>query len=252
MAYQKFLTAEDFKEYVSKLNIIRSIKLIQLHHTYSPSYKQFTGSNHATLQNNMCNYHVKTNGWNDIGQHFTIFPDGIILTGRSLEKDPAGIYGANSGAICIECLGNFDKGGDTISDAQKSAIVAVVKILVDKFKLDSTEDVIYHAWWTSSGKNLGTYVKGKSAKTCPGTNFFGGNTRESYEKNLLPLIKSYGKKVNPNMLETGNDIVWELMNGKLKVPISEVKKAVEALDKAKVNPEFNSLYWIIYKIVNSR
>lgn len=51
-------------------------------------------------------------------------------------------------------------------------------------------------------------------------------------------------------LETGNDIVWELMNGKHKIKISEVDKAVKALDKAKANPDFNSLYWIIYKVVN--
>ena len=57
-------------------------------------------------------YHVTYNGWNDIGQHFTIFPDGLILTGRSLEKSPACIYGQNANAICIENLGNFDLGGD--------------------------------------------------------------------------------------------------------------------------------------------
>lgn len=93
---------------------------------------------------------------------------------------------------------------------------------------------------------MGTYIAGKSAKTCPGTNFFGGNTREAFEKNLLPLLEVKEKV----LLETGNDIVWELMNGRLKVQISEVQKAVKALDKAKNDPENNSLYWIIYKIVN--
>ena len=52
------------------------------------------------------------------------------------------------------------------------------------------------------------------------------------------------------MLETGNDMVWELMNGKLKVEITEVQRAVKALDEAKKNANFSSLYWIIYKIVN--
>lgn len=52
------------------------------------------------------------------------------------------------------------------------------------------------------------------------------------------------------MLETGNDIVWELMNGNPKITISEPAKAIKALDNAKNHPEFLSLYWIIYKIVN--
>ena len=51
-------------------------------------------------------------------------------------------------------------------------------------------------------------------------------------------------------LETGNDIIRELMNGKHKIEINEVQKAIDALDKAKNNQEFMSLYWILYKLVN--
>lgn len=242
----KLIKLNDFKNYVSSLKVTRNIKFIQLHHTYSPSYEQFTGNNHMELQKAMRDYHVKIRGFADIAQQFTIFPDGKICTGRNINKIPAGIKGANTGAICIECLGNFDKGGDAMSDVQKDAIVGVVKILLERFGIDAKTGVVYHAWWTSGGTSLGTYVKGKSVKTCPGTNFFGGNTREAFEKNLLPLLKAEER----TFLETGNDIVWELMNGKHKVPISEVKKAVKALDNAKNSPEFNSLYWIIYKIVN--
>lgn len=78
--------------------------------------------------------------------------------------------------------------------------------------------------------------------------------KKSYKLNYN-RIAGYGR---PNyslveekkMLETGNDIVWELMNGKYKVQISEVDRAVKALDKAKTNSEFTSLYWILYKLVN--
>ena len=52
------------------------------------------------------------------------------------------------------------------------------------------------------------------------------------------------------MLETGNDIIWELMNGKHKIKISDVNRAVRALDKAKNSQEYMSLYWILYKLVN--
>lgn len=247
----KLIELSEFKNYIDSLKVTRAIKLIQLHHTYSPSYKDFTGNNHISLQTGMRNYHVKTNGWSDIAQHFTIFPDGKICTGRDINSSPAGIKGANTGAVCIECLGNFDKGGDIMTDAQKASIIAVVKILLDKFKLKSKSSVVYHAWWTSTGKSLDTYIKGKSAKTCPGTNFFGGNTREAYEKNLMLLIENYENE-EKKMLETGNDIIWELMNGKLKVEITEVERAVKALDNAKKNSKFSSLYWIIYKIVNNR
>lgn len=52
------------------------------------------------------------------------------------------------------------------------------------------------------------------------------------------------------ILETGNDIVWELINGKHKIKIDDVKRAINALDHAKNNPDFMSLYWILYKVVN--
>lgn len=67
------------------------------------------------------------------------------------------------------------------------------------------------------------------------------------EKQWKEFLSTLKQKTN---LESGNDIVWELMNGKHKIEINEVEKAVKALDKAKNNPEFMSLYWIIYKVVN--
>lgn len=245
----KLIDINDFKSYIDSLNITRTIKLIQLHHTYSPTYKQFTGDNHLTLQKNMRNYHINTNGWADIGQHFTIFPDGKICTGRSINSSPAGIKGANTGAICIECLGNFDVGGDTMTEEQKNAIVAVTKILIDKFGLNTNDNVTYHCWWGADGREIGDYYKGVSVKTCPGTNFFGGNGLTAYRNNLQPLIENFGKEEKV-MLETGNDIVWELMNGKYKIEITEVQRAIKAIDDAKKNANFSSLYWILYKLVN--
>lgn len=241
--FNKF-NKDTFRDYISKLKVSRRIIRVQLHHTYSPSYKHFTSSNHETLQSNMRNYHVKTNGWNDIGQHFTIFPDGIIMTGRSIETNPAGIYGANSGAICIECLGNFDKGGDVMTEAQKEAIVASVKILLDKFGLKPENDVTYHAWWSSDGRDLGDYVRSASVKTCPGTNFFGGNTLAAYEKNLMPLIKNYGRKETVMELKPVteiNDIVWELTNAGI------VTNGELWMQKCK---DDINVYWLCRKMAN--
>ena len=244
--FKLFNGADDLKTWLARQSVSRKITTVQLHHTYSPSYKNVTGKNHLQLQQSMRDYHVQSRGFADIAQHFTIFPDGKIMTGRSLNAAPAGIKGCNTNGICIECLGNFDKGGDTMTDAQKQAIAAAVRVLLDRFKL-TAGSVTYHAWWTADGKNLGDYISGKSAKTCPGTNFFGGNTKEAYEKNLRPIIEGKEEKV---MLETGNDIVWELMNGRHKIEITEVERAIKAIDDAKKNAKFSSLYWILYKIVN--
>ena len=51
-------------------------------------------------------------------------------------------------------------------------------------------------------------------------------------------------------LESGEDIINELIKGKHKVVINEVDRAVRAVNNAKNHPDFYSLYWILYKLVN--
>lgn len=240
MSELKKYSVEEFKKYMDSLNVSRSVRLIQLHHTYSPSYKQFTGNNHIQLQTGMRNYHIKTNGWSDIGQHFTVFPDGVIMSGRSMEKIPAGIKGANTGAVCIECLGNFDSGGDVMTQAQKSSIVSMVKILLDKFKLKAQNAIIYHGWWSASGTNLGDYSKSKSAKTCPGTNFFGGNTRSAFEKNLLPLILD--NRTEENEKEKEIKAIIEILSAARIITDT-------ALWEKKCTEDIN-VYWLCKKIAD--
>lgn len=183
------MTAAEFEGWITSQRVTRGIQLVQLHHTWSPAYAQFTGSNHFSLQSGMKSYHLSI-GYADIAQNLTIFPDGQVMTGRSLNTAPAGCVGANSNGICIENVGNFDAGGDTMTDAQKDAIVRVTAALLRKFGLSSESGVTYHAWWTEGGASLGTYIAGKSCKTCPGTAFFGGNTRASYDKHLKPLLQA--------------------------------------------------------------
>ncbi len=241
MSSFKSFKIQEFENYIKGLNVKRQVRRIQLHHTYSPSYKNFDGKNHLSLQQGMRNYHVNTNGWSDIGQHFTIFPDGIIMTGRSLEKTPAGIYGANTGGICVECLGNFDVGADTMTEAQKSAIVAVVRALIDKFGISAQSGITYHAWWSSDGREIGDYVRGHSIKSCPGTAFFGGNSLTSYEQNLMPLIVNYGRTAELKEVTEVNDIIWELGNaGIISDAVLWIKKCNEDIN----------VYWLCRKMAN--
>ena len=130
---------------------------------------------------------------NDIAQHFTVFPNGKIVTGRSLNSNPAGISGWNSGAICVEIYGNFDKGHDVMKQAQKQAVIMLYGELCKKFKLTPSNTTIRpHAWFTSGGTYLGDYVAGRSRKTCPGTNFMGiGNSRAAFDGKFIPMVKAY-------------------------------------------------------------
>ena len=243
MSEFKLMTVAEFEKWIKEQVVKRKIKTVQLHHTYSPSYANFTGSNHKQLQQGMKNYHTNTLGWKDIAQHFTVFPDDTIMTGRSLELAPAGISGANTGSICIECVGNFNLGGDTMLISQKNAVAAYVKIILDKFSLSAEKNVTYHAWWGAKGKSLGTYIPGKSQKTCPGTGFFGGNTRVAYDTNLRPMIENYagGEMCLLKKVESINDIVWELANAGI---VTDSKLWIKKCETDK------DTYWICYKMAN--
>lgn len=192
------MTKDEFKPWIKKQGNYK-YNGIQIHHTWSPSYKNFykpngTHEDELARQNSMKTYHVKTNGWADIAQHFTIFPNGAIVTGRKLSNTtPVGIKGWNANKICIEIYGNFDKGGDVMTEEQKQAVITVYSELCKKFNITPSVNTIRcHAWFTAGGTHLGDYNKSKSAKTCPGTNFMGfGNTKSAIQNNFIPLIKQY-------------------------------------------------------------
>ncbi len=182
------LSIDEFEKWLDNLRVARTILTVQEHHTFSPSYALFNGSNHFELQKGMRDYHVNHNGWSDIGQHFTSFPDGSIVTGRSMEQSPACILGQNANAICIENLGDFDKGKDAMAVAHKQTIVRMTAKLCSKYNLAiNANSIVYHHWFdlVTGQRNNGT----KNNKSCPGTNFFGGNTVADCIANFLPLVK---------------------------------------------------------------
>ena len=186
--FTKMDTPDEFESWLKGQKVTRKIKLIQIHHT-ATRLSTFKNSNHFTLQQSMKNFHVKNNGFADIAQQFTIFPDGSIVTGRSLNTNP--------GAICIENYGWFDKNYDIMPQTQKDAIIKYVAILCKHFKLTpSSNTIVYHCWYTAKGQKLNDYVVGKSCKTCPGSSFFGGNTFNAYITNFLPLVKQEFNNVN--------------------------------------------------------
>jgi len=107
-------------------------KMFQIHHTWKPEHSDFNGNNHMSLQDGMKDYHVDNNGWADIGQHITVFPDGVIVTGRDFNKDPVGISGHNKGAFMVEMIGNFDIGNDKLEDEQLKTVMLLTNYFIKR------------------------------------------------------------------------------------------------------------------------
>lgn len=161
------MTISEFEKWIAAFKVARTVLTVQQHHTYLPNYSSFKGSNQLEMQKSMKNYHINKNGWSDVGQHFTTFPDGTIVTGRSMETSPACIYGQNSNSVCMEHVGDFDKGKDSMSDVHKDTIIRMTAALCTKFNLVvNSNSIIYHHWFNlaSGERNNGT----KNNKSCPG------------------------------------------------------------------------------------
>lgn len=123
---------------------------LHVHHTYKPNHADFNGNNGIELQNAMKSYHTGILGWADIGQHVTLLPNGLFVTGRDFSKTPASISGKNTGAFACETLGNFDIGHDVLQGEQKNSLLRLAKYFDEKKKY-----VRFH--------------RENSNKTCPGT-----------------------------------------------------------------------------------
>lgn len=151
----RVLNLNDTIKHIQEAAISRTITQVHIHNTYAPSHKDFTGNNHLQLQEGMRAYHLSTD-WADIGQHLTLMPDGMFVTGRDLNKDPASILHWNTGAICIEMLGDFS-GRDPFQGTQAESAFRITAAIVKRFNL-SWDAVKFHRDNPDAGN-----------PTCPGT-----------------------------------------------------------------------------------
>ena len=196
--------AKEIRDWLKKQKVARKITRLQVHHMDLPDYstwektdKKVFSEPHFARTKSLDDYGKRKWGYSDghghyIAQHFNVFPDGKITTGRNLNSTPIGIVGWNTNAICIEIYGDFDKGHDKMNAKQKEAVIALYGELCKRFGIPvDTAHIRPHCWFTASGTYLGKYNPNRSAKTCPGTNFWGVGCSPSGFNKFLTDIKAY-------------------------------------------------------------
>ena len=229
-------SAKDVRNWLAKQKVTRNINKLQVHHMDLPNYNTWYKTDvklfdepHFGRTQSLDDYGKRTWKYNDghghyIAQHFNVFLDGKITTGRNLNSTPIGIRGWNTGAICIEIYGCFDKGHDKMTSAQKEAVIYLYGELCKRFDIPvNTTHIRPHCWFTAGGTYLGKYNPNRSAKTCPGTNFWGYGCSPDGFAHFIKDVKNYvnGVKEQPKVVDR---------NGEKDVPNYTVQVITDTLN----------------------
>jgi hypothetical protein len=86
-----------------------TVRLVIVHHTATPN--SYTPAEAAAIVRGIDVYHVKANGWNDIGYNFLVDRYGRVYEGRygGVTRNVIGAHalGFNTGSVGIALIGNF-------------------------------------------------------------------------------------------------------------------------------------------------
>ncbi|WP_198655300.1 peptidoglycan recognition protein family protein [Streptomyces geranii] len=175
--------------------LANGIKAVAVHH--SAGTNEYTCDESASIIRGIYTYHVKTNGWKDIGYNFLVDKCGTIFEGRKGGVDKAVLgahtYGFNTQTTGVSVLGDYSKVAPPTAVLTSVARVAAWKL--GQYGIDPTGTTTLTAgaggtseyntrtWKTGDQLSFPTiFGHGDSYATeCPGVNLHAA----------LPTIRTY-------------------------------------------------------------
>ena len=153
----------------------RTLQFAVVHHTAGTN--SYTASQSAAIVRGIEVYHVKGNGWNDIGYNFLVDKYGQVFEGRygGVDKNVVGAHaeGFNTGSVGVALIGTYQSAAPTA--AEKTALANLLAWRLDVAHVDPLSSLTF-----SSGGNarfpVGTPVflravsghRDTGFTTCPG------------------------------------------------------------------------------------
>jgi hypothetical protein len=120
-----------------------TLKLAVVHHTAGTN--NYTPAEAPAIVRGIEVYHVKGNGWNDIGYNFLIDRYGTVYEGRGggMTRNVIGAHalGFNTGTVGISLIGNFDV--ETPPPVMQAALVKLLAWRLDLAHIDPLSTVAY-------------------------------------------------------------------------------------------------------------
>ncbi|WP_444905892.1 N-acetylmuramoyl-L-alanine amidase [Microbulbifer sp. SSSA008] len=103
--------------------------------------------------------HMTKNGWDDVGYHYLIHPNGTIYEGRKIYHKGSHVSGANTKKIGLLLMGDYDEQwwdfDDSLSKSHISTANALIKTLKTSFpsikKLGGHKEYLPNGGYTCPG-----------------------------------------------------------------------------------------------------
>ncbi|MEW1690154.1 N-acetylmuramoyl-L-alanine amidase [Streptomyces sp. NPDC091265] len=169
-------------------------KAVFVHHTAGTN--DYTCAESASLIRGILTYHVKSNGWNDIGYNFFVDKCGTLFEGRAGGIDRpvygAHTYGFNTDTSGVAVLGDFNTASTT--PAVRDAIARLAAWKLGLYGINPAGTIVMAAGADNGKFTLGQKVtmnrisghRDGFPTECPGTNLYGD----------LPVIRTAAAAVN--------------------------------------------------------
>ena len=166
-----FVTRKDWgcpqSEHVNSRSLTNVTHLI-IHHSAGST----TSNDFAAVVLSYWDYHVNSNGWDDIGYNWLVDPNGVLYKGRAwkseTEENVMGAHnsGKNSNTAGICFIGNYVS--SIPSDLGLNKIAELSAFLCDKYKIDPISES-YHAAIERVNDNIDGHGQSGGGTACPGT-----------------------------------------------------------------------------------
>jgi hypothetical protein len=127
----------------AKPHYASTLKFAIVHHTAGTN--SYTPAQAAAIVRGIEVYHVKANGWNDIGYNFLVDRYGTVYEGRGggIDKNVIGAHslGFNNSTVGVSLIGNFEHASPP--PAMQSALVHLLAWRLDIAHIDPLSSVVY-------------------------------------------------------------------------------------------------------------
>ncbi|MFJ8577756.1 N-acetylmuramoyl-L-alanine amidase [Micromonospora sp. NPDC093277] len=158
----------------------KTVKAFWVHHTAGAN--SYSCADSAAIVRSIEVYHIKSNGWSDIGYNFLVDKCGVVFEGRKggIDKPVTGAhtYGFNTDTAAIAVLGDYRTTGVPTVALDAIAVVAAYKLgqygndPLGKVTLTSGVEGKYHLGQQVVFNRIGGH-RDAVATECPGDTLYG-------------------------------------------------------------------------------